>query len=642
MKHMISILLVDDDHASLETAGDFFTKGGDYEVDTAGSADEALERLKDYSYDAVLSDFLMPGVSGLELWKRLRAMNDDTPFIIYADEGWEDLVAETLGCDGLSIYLRNGDDHADLSGLRQIVKETIRKRSEKDADELLKQNYRQFLNFRQEGIVSVDADGKIEHYNHRFADMLESADKMLDGSMLASYFTEQSSPAISMCMNSHAENIGEPLEAKLLRKDGSCLDVTLSASPKFSDMSQYMGMLFIISDMTAQRKKIEAVIKEKETAEKEKAEISSDLECLREIVNKSSNAVLVLDACGVVLFVNPAAARLFHLGSEHIEGERPGFPLIPDTPVTAGIQGDQQITIEMRMGAIEWSGQPAYLVTFKDITNHDKVETELRKVRDELYGKVEGRTAELMETHRSLLSEVAEKNRALTAMNEANDRLKENQDLLVRICSGIVRANNTGVDQLEKLIEAFSTNKEMMRLLSAPLESFNESSKLAVDTIKLIRSPDMGVKAVEIREIIQQVRAQYPQSDKRIAIIVNLLPACPVMANELVEDAFNGIMENAMERSSSGRQLTVSIAASRVKDDGRDYCRCIVEDDTAGIPDDDKAAAFEIPKDVTKKGLGLFLVKTIIEDLSGRVWIEDIIQGEHTKGCRYVVLLPVA
>jgi PAS domain S-box-containing protein len=637
---MISILLIDDDHASLETAVNFFTKGGNYEVDTASSADEALERLRDYSYDAVLSDFLMPGMSGLELWKRLRAMNDDTPFIIYADEGWEDLVVETLGSDNLRIYLRNGDDQSDLSGLRQAVEETIRKRTEKDANELLKHNYRQFLNFRQEGIVSVDVDRKIEHYNHRFADMLGCADEKLDGSMLASYFTEQSAWSISKCLNSHAENMGEPLEAKLLRKDGSCLDVTLSASPKFDDMSQYMGMLFIVSDMTAQRKKIEAAIKEKETAEKEKAEISSDLKCLREIVYKSSNAVMVLDAGGAVVFINPAAAGLFHLEAEQIKGEKPGFPLIPDTAVTAGIQGDQHITIEMRMGAIEWGGQPAYLVNVKDVTSHDKAETELRKVRDELYGKVEGRTAELMETHRTLLSEVIEKKQALTAMNEANDRLKEYRDLLVPVCVGIVHANNTGMEHLEKLIEAFGINKEMKRLLSAPLESFRESSKLAVDAIKLMRSPDISVKAVEIGEIIQRVKAQYPRSDNRVAMIVNPLPACQVMANELAEDAFNGIVENAMARSGSGRQLTVSIAASRVKGDARDYCRCIVEDDTAGIPDDDKAAAFAMPNDITGNGLGLFLVKTIVEDLNGQVRIEDRIQGDHTKGCRFVVLLP--
>jgi PAS domain S-box-containing protein len=623
---MISILLVDDDHASLETAANFFTQSGDYEVDTASSADEALERLKGYSYDAVLSDFLMPGMSGLELWKRLRATNDDTPFIIYADEGWEDLVAETLGSDGLRIYLRSGDSPSDLSGLRNVVEETIRKISKKHADELARQSYRQLPDFRHAGIVSVDADGRIEQHNHYFADMLGRPGESLEGSMLASRFTEQSAEAVVKCLESHAENMKEPLEAKLLRKDGSYLDVMLSASPKPGDISQYTGMLFIAYDMAAQHKKIEAAIKEVEAAEKEKGEISSGLKCMREIVNKSSNAVLVLDAEGIVVFMNPATASLFHLKAEEIVGERPGFPVIPGTPVTAGIPGDQQTTIEMRTGAIEWAGQPAYLVTFKDITSHDRVETELKKVRSELYGKADpdGKT------------------QALMAVNDIDSRLKECRDLMVLACSGILHTNNTGASQLVKLIEAFGINKEMTRLLSAPLESFGESSKLAVEAMKFARSQEISIKAVAIEEVIRQVKAQYPPGDQRVTMIIKPLPACEILANELTWEAFNGIVENGMERSGEGRHLTVSVAASRAKYDGKDYCCCIIEDGTAGIPDDDKAAAFEMPKDITKSGLGLFLVKAIVEGLNGKVWIEDRIRGDYTKGCRFVVLLPAA
>ena len=39
-------------------------------------------------------------------------------------------------------------------------------------------------------------------------------------------------------------------------------------------------------------------------------------------------------------------------------------------------------------------------------------------------------------------------------------------------------------------------------------------------------------------------------------------------------------------------------------------------------------------------GLGLFLVRSLVEDFQGRVWVEDRVAGDHTKGAKFVVMLP--
>lgn len=644
---MISILLVDDEKAAIEAAADFFSKDAGFEVDTSGSANEAMEKLNVYSYDVVVSDFLMPDTNGLELWKWLRAIGDDTPFIVHADEGWEDLVSETLGDDDLQIYLRNGDNGRDLVRLQAIIEETVRRKSEKDASALLKLNYGRLLNFMREGIVSIDTEGKIEYHNSHMADMLGCAEVDFRGQMLAAYCNEQGAQAISGCLNSHAETLSGPFELILVRKDGTQLNVKLSASPEYSNTGRYEGIMFIVTDLTQWRQETEAIVKEKDTIEsekqaiiREKEEIASDLECLREIVFKSSNAVLVIDGSGTVAFVNPAAEKLFNAEPGQIEEERPGFPLITDTPITAGMTGDRQTIVEMRLGDIEWGGQPAYLVTIRDVTSHFLSESELKKVRDDLYGKVEGRTAELIEANRTLLSEVGEKKQVLIAMNETSASMKSYRDLLSLVCREIVHTNKNGVDNLGKLIEAFGFNKEMTRLLSAPLESFNESSRLAGEAIKYLRSQEPVIRPVDMADAIVQVKARYPASDRRIAILAQPSSPCQVEANEMIEDALAGIVEDSRERSVPNRQLTISIAMSRVPGDDKDYCRCTLEDNSSGMPDKDKASAFEFPQERSNKGLGLFLSKSIIEGFRGKLWVEDRVPGDHTKGCRFVILLP--
>jgi CheY-like chemotaxis protein len=72
-----SVLVVDDDRDIRESLAEILQHAG-YRVDTAGSGREALERLgSDPGYGAVLSDIRMPGMSGMEFYRRLRELRPD-------------------------------------------------------------------------------------------------------------------------------------------------------------------------------------------------------------------------------------------------------------------------------------------------------------------------------------------------------------------------------------------------------------------------------------------------------------------------------------------------------------------------------------------------------------------------------------
>ncbi|MDT5295022.1 MAG: two-component system, NtrC family, response regulator PilR [Acidobacteriota bacterium] len=77
---MAAILIVDDDDAVRDVLYDLFSE--EHLCHAADTAEQALTYLRDQSYDAVLTDISMPGLSGLELLGHLRQQQPDSPVIV--------------------------------------------------------------------------------------------------------------------------------------------------------------------------------------------------------------------------------------------------------------------------------------------------------------------------------------------------------------------------------------------------------------------------------------------------------------------------------------------------------------------------------------------------------------------------------
>jgi CheY-like chemotaxis protein len=75
------VLIVDDEAAIRFGVGEALRASG-YEVEAVADGGEALERLAARRFEAVLSDISMPGMSGVELLRRVRALDFDLPVIL--------------------------------------------------------------------------------------------------------------------------------------------------------------------------------------------------------------------------------------------------------------------------------------------------------------------------------------------------------------------------------------------------------------------------------------------------------------------------------------------------------------------------------------------------------------------------------
>ena len=90
------ILVVDDEHDVLKMIRIRLEKNG-YTVITASSGEECIEKAAEEKPDVILLDVLLPGMSGLEVSRRLKANNvtRDIPIIIVTALTGEDIAAKS-------------------------------------------------------------------------------------------------------------------------------------------------------------------------------------------------------------------------------------------------------------------------------------------------------------------------------------------------------------------------------------------------------------------------------------------------------------------------------------------------------------------------------------------------------------------
>jgi DNA-binding NtrC family response regulator len=75
------LLIVEDEDTLCESLQRVFAREG-YEVDIADSAESAFTLLEDRSYDLIITDIILPGISGIELLAQYRKQNPAQKVIV--------------------------------------------------------------------------------------------------------------------------------------------------------------------------------------------------------------------------------------------------------------------------------------------------------------------------------------------------------------------------------------------------------------------------------------------------------------------------------------------------------------------------------------------------------------------------------
>ncbi len=216
----MKILMVDDEPSMLEMAKVFLERGKNLEVEICGSAEEALDLLNDGEFDAVVSDYQMKGMSGLELLKEIREQRGmDIPFIILTGKGREEVAIDALNMGANRYIQKKGPSETLYTVLAQAIDQEIahhrNERTLKESEE----EKRRILDSAAEHIIYHGKEHEVLYANKAAADSVGKHPKDLVGKKCYKIWGDEDGPCPD-CPVTLAYVKGETVRAEVRSPDG--------------------------------------------------------------------------------------------------------------------------------------------------------------------------------------------------------------------------------------------------------------------------------------------------------------------------------------------------------------------------------------------------------------------------------------
>jgi PAS domain S-box-containing protein len=219
------------------------------------------------------------------------------------------------------------------------------------------------------------------------------------------------------------------------------------------------------------------------------------------------------------------------------------------------------------------------------------------------------------------------------------ERQRDNLSVLNKIVRHDIRNALQVVSGSAELLE-HRLDTENHRLLEAIRTAAAEAVDITVsarEVTELLMEFDSDPEPVALTPVLTRQIDAVRSSDRSVSVTrVGKSDEKPVLADEMLKSVFRNLLRNAVVHNDSD---SPSIRVSTDALPGR--VRVAVADNGPGVPDELKRTVFDEGTqgiDSEGTGLGLYLVKTLVDRYGGAVWVEDSESG----GARFVVELPRA
>lgn len=287
----VNVLIVDDE-PDLADIAQRFLEMNHFCTDSAHSADEALEKIRNQPFDIIVSDYQMPVKDGLDLLKEVRALNPTLPFILFTGRSREEVVIQALNEGADSYIQKGGDPKAQFVELAHRIRQAVERRNAAAAIEERNEVLGAILAASPFGIALVK-NRTIQWANESLAQMLDySVEELIGMPVRKLYETDDEYDHAGEHIFSDLKMNGQSrIHTRLVRKSGPAIDCEIQMAT-LNTKNPLFSRMVTITDVT------------------KRLAISRELEHLSRMPHLELNPVLEVNEQGQIVYFNEVAIEV--------------------------------------------------------------------------------------------------------------------------------------------------------------------------------------------------------------------------------------------------------------------------------------------------------------------------------------------
>jgi PAS domain S-box-containing protein len=240
--------------------------------------------------------------------------------------------------------------------------------------------------------------------------------------------------------------------------------------------------------------------------------------------------------------------------------------------------------------------------------------------------------------------DITERKRAEQKLKEMLNKTKFYKDLVSHDMANILSNIKNSVKLLDIFKDDSKKFEEMKYIIIEQAEkgvslisNVRKQSKTEKENLKISSIDIMN----RINNAIKNLRTQF--QTKKIIVHTNFpKKALKVNAGNLLLDACENILLNGcLHNENNPIELWIKLSVG--KWNGQEIVQILFEDNGIGIEETRRKEIFKPNPNRDREkggmGIGLSLVKKIIEKYGGKIFVENRIEGDYTKGTKFIVFL---
>ncbi|MGV9204431.1 MAG: PAS domain S-box protein [Promethearchaeia archaeon] len=234
---------------------------------------------------------------------------------------------------------------------------------------------------------------------------------------------------------------------------------------------------------------------------------------------------------------------------------------------------------------------------------------------------------------------------------QAYNRAEFYKDIFAHDVSNLLQNILTSIELCEMIIGKPDKDEDRKELYEKIKNQVERGEKLVTNVRKLsyLENLEKTSSSLDLTPIIERaivfLLEKFPDKNISFKRDYEVDASCQVLANDLLYEVFTNLFLNAVKHNES-EEIKITVKISEKLKDSTLYAQIEIIDNGKGIVDVQKKVIFELEKkeklSLNRIGLGLSMVKQIINRFNGEIWVENRIPDDYSQGSKFILLIPKA